>query len=108
IVTRRIITAGFHFERPVVRDQSLAKPRGGFWPRIEEAQGADARRRERRGDRRADAAAADDESACAVDLEALAAQAAHEALAVEKIALQAAVLAAHRVARAGDLHRRRR
>jgi hypothetical protein len=72
---------------------------------VEQRHRCDVLRCDRRGNRRSDAAGADDEARRAVELEILALQAAGEPGAVEHVAEQRAVLAEqNRVARSGDLH----
>jgi hypothetical protein len=85
------------------------QPHGKRFRRIDaHVENADRRRagcRERRRDRRADAARADDQRAGAVDDAAFAAQATNEPFAVEQVADQSRLgIAADRIARASDLH----
>ena len=91
-----------------MRAQPPGQPVGGLRIDVVQADRANAGTGQRGGDGRADTAGADHQHPRASELATLAQHAAHEAFAIEHVADEPAVgRAAHRVAGAGDLHRRR-
>jgi hypothetical protein len=91
-----------------VRPQPRGERFGSVGARVEDADRSRAGLRERRRDRRADTARADDQRAAPSTTQPFAAQASNEPFAVEQVADESAVgIAADRIARARDLHRRR-
>src|SRR5205823_4421652 len=102
-----VLGTGRESQPRVMLAQPLREAARRLGARVAQRELRGTRRGERCGDRRADATRTYDKRPRALHFESLAAKAAHEAFAVEEIALQAAVRrATHGVARAGDLHRR--